>query len=153
MPIPLNGTLHYQARFSLRGRPADEVWRDCAREVRSWISRRVDDDSGLGRGWFFSGGRWPMPNRVLVTTDRHPKSAGEEAPEIWGVRFEHPCSEFNFRQWATDIGVTLRPEDGVDVDVIVRHWIQPSYIGEEPPAPTPSAPALERDLETLQGTP
>lgn len=72
MPIPLNAALHYQASFGLRGKSADRVWSQAVREVRSWISQRVEDNTGLGGRWLFTGGRWGKPHRVAVSTQRYP---------------------------------------------------------------------------------
>lgn len=76
----------------------------------------------------------------------------DEAPELWALRFEHPCRDFDFRQWATDVGLTTKHGEGVDVAITVRHWILPTYIGEEPEGPQPSAPRIVSDLLQLSNT-
>lgn len=149
--IPLNAQLHYQARFTLRGESGQDTWGQVVREVRRWISQRIEDSSDLGRKWFFTGGHWNGRGRVSVTIERYPAAEGEEVPKLWALRFEHPDREVDVRRWAVDVGVGVTEDAGLDVAVTVRHWILPTFIGEEPAAPNPSCPRLVSDLLFLSG--
>lgn len=145
MSHPAGASLHHGCTFVLRPRYSPVVdWSSLVRTIRSWVARRITEEQTLGRAWFFTGGEWVSRHsrRLGIRTRRAICAGSPDTPEFWAIQFDHPCTEFSFRQWRTDIGLTAIAPDSVAVSLQTYHWILSGYIGEEPKAPVPSAPGI-----------
>lgn len=145
MSHPAGASLHHGCTFILRPRYAPTLdWSSLVRTIRSWVARRITEEHTLGHAWFFTGGDWTSRHarRLGVKTRRAVCGGSPDIPKFWAIQFDHPCTEFPFRQWRTDIGLTASSPDSVAVSLQTYHWILPGYIGEEPESPVPSAPGI-----------
>jgi len=114
--------------------------------VRGWIGARISEsknDKTFASKWFFMGGEWrpKKSTRVQVRTERFDGTGQEELPEFWACRFEHPCSKVASRQWRTDIGISVLPDQNLLFSISTIHWLPPGYIGQ-PENPVPTAPSI-----------
>ena len=140
--------LHYRCSFELTSlKPSEKMWSELVRLVRSWISGRFSseqDNLALGAKWFFVGGEWrpPKQSRVFVKTEKCIGIGSDLVPQSWAIRFEHPDSQVNARQWRTDIGISLSHDKKLFFSLSTIHWLSPGYIGQEPEAPAPTAPRI-----------
>lgn len=145
MSIQYGSQLHYRCCIDLA--PKERVagaWGEIVRLVRDWISKRCGWQEELGRRWFFVAGEWRQPDvpRRRVQTTSCIGNGSESAPELWALRYEHPCDDVSFRQWRTDIGVTALPEGRFRFVLATTHFLMPGYIGDEPSNPNASAPGI-----------
>jgi hypothetical protein len=143
--IPHAALLHYRCIFDLT--PSSEMangWTEIIKTIRSWIKQRTPSDQGLGGQWFYTGGEWKPAHspRVSIKTERVIGNGTDTQPQSWAIRFEHPCDNVAFRQWRTDIGITVLRTNEYQFSLATTHWILPEYIGEEPAVPVPSAPNI-----------
>ncbi len=149
----LGTRLHYHCRLTVKAADGDaSSWGLAVREVRKWVGgslrRLLDFDrppSDLQRQWFFRGGDWKPPRkRRLVVRTRSAAGLDESAGDLpWALRYEHPCSEYPFRQWGVDVGLGPSSTAGACTLVVtLSHWVMPGYIGEEPDGPEPTAPGI-----------
>jgi hypothetical protein len=143
----LDHSLHYRTAFKLELREDPiVVWNDLLRMVRGWIGARISEtksDMSFSSKWFFMGGEWrpKKSTRVQVRTERFDGTGQPELPEFWACRFEHPCSTVASRQWRTDIGISLLPDQNLLFSISTIHWLPPGYIGQ-PENPLPTAPRI-----------
>ncbi|MDM7995611.1 MAG: hypothetical protein QUT30_08010 [Acidobacteriota bacterium] len=145
--VPTSLQLHYRANFDLLPNQSDKTWSEIIRTIRSWIKFSLQNEADLLGPWFFVGGastRLPTPRHTVVTA-REDGSGTEDCPQFWSVRYEHPCREWAFRQWRTDIGVS-RIDHRFRISASTSYWISPSFVGQEPPPPVPTAPAFVAKL-------
>ncbi len=150
MMAPGHAELHYRARFNLCAKQDVPLeWGNVVRLVRFWVGNRVErNDAYTGGKWFFIGGEWSPPggHGVRVQTQRFVGKGQETAPELWAMRFEHPCRDIPHRTWRTDIGLVRLETGDLEVSITNCHWIRPGFIGAEPASPTPAAPGIVLDL-------
>jgi hypothetical protein len=146
MASPHSYQLHFACSFDLAPvESGTESWSELAKIVRQWLVKKTNAYEDLGKQWFFLGGRrWrPQPrSRVLVATERVIGKGSDTAPEFWVARYEHPCDDVAFRQWRTDIGLSMLADGRYSVSLATTHWILPEYVGEDPPTPLPTSPAI-----------
>lgn len=139
MPLPEPVHVHFRCEVELSPVDGkDAAWRRALHLVRSWVGR-VLDTRATWDGWFEtgSGGRKDTGPRRWAET--------RTAANAWAVRAEHPDRETNGRLWRIDIGLERR-EKGVSASVATGWRLQSGWVGDEPVAPQPSAPAIVRQL-------
>jgi hypothetical protein len=147
--LPFGSTLHYRCSFDLTPKPNVNVgWADIVKAIRKWITDRCGGEEALGKRWLFTGGDWKPAHlpRVRIQTESSVGNGTESAPEHWAIRFEHPCHDLAFRQWRTDIGVSLTETNRFRFTLTTTHWLMPGYIGDEPLSPVPTAPGIVSTL-------
>ncbi|MEZ4870463.1 MAG: hypothetical protein R3C14_54545 [Caldilineaceae bacterium] len=137
--------IHYKCSFRLIPAQDGIGWSDLIRDIRSWLSnnRNSQFNSDLGRSWFYTGGhKIRDPYRSSVETLAEIGTGTETEPQYWSLRFEHPDREFSFRQWRTDIGITVVDKEKFDFSLTLSHSLSTEYIGEEPEVPESTTPVL-----------
>lgn len=146
MFFPYGGEIHYRCSFDLTKVGEENVdWADIVKTVRSWVSRRCGRQGGLGGRWFFASGQWQsrFQPRFRVGTAACPGQGTDSTPQYGAIHYEHPDDEVTVRQWQTDIGLTSIEPDHYRFVLTTTHNLSlPYYIGDEPPTPVPSAPAI-----------
>ncbi len=152
MAVPSGATLHHSCGFTLHHRHGDYLrWSPIARSVRTWASLRIPEENTIAGAWFFTGGEWrSRSSRVVVRTARLVGSGTDASPEFWALQFDRPCTDFNFRDWRTEIGLTRIGPDSIFVSSRTYHWLHPNYLGPEPQAPVPTAPKVVDALMSMR---
>lgn len=140
-------TVHYKCAFRLLPNTKAVDWVDIIKTIRYWLSKNRNakfDTEELGQRWFFIGGKTKSrgTNRSTVQVATEVNSGTFNRPRYWALRFEHQDSDFQFRRWCTDIGVTILEDGGFDFSLILSHQLSAGYLGEEPDLPEPTAPKL-----------
>jgi hypothetical protein len=117
--------------------------------VRKWIAGKTEPNEAFWSRWYFAGGTWrpSTGGREVVSTVRRIGTGTEEAPELWSLRFEHPCQEHpGVRTWRTDVGLQHMVDGHQRIAIAVTHRLHEGFIGDYPETPTPSAPVLIHEL-------
>lgn len=143
--------VHFRCSFRLEPIQLNTTWSDLIKDIRYWLSKNRNarfDDESLCKKWLFCGGKLKDNNRAIVETQTEIGNGTEIAPQYWSLRFEHSDREFSFRQWRTDIGITIVDNNKYDFSLVLSHSLSPDYIGEEPQIPEATTPAL---IQTLLG--
>lgn len=140
--------LHYRCVFDLQVDSNDSFgWSEIIKLFRSWVSFRNPDERFGGR-WFFTGGELKPHEHpgVFVKTARAIGDGTEDRPQFWTARFEKQDAEITYRRWRTDLGITCIGTHAYQFSLVTTHSLMPGFIGEEPPAPVPSAPYIVQML-------
>ena len=146
------GTIHYRTAFDATCvNPAwQDAYPDLSKRVRTW----AEDTLGVPRDTFktrefLMGGsfRELCPPRTTFETISRKYDQEGYAPNYWGCRITHPCSDFPHRRWVHDLTLNCRTCDNYRVVVTSSHSIK-GYLGEEPSAPEPFVPGIVQSLVT-----
>ncbi|QBG48277.1 hypothetical protein EGM51_13065 [Verrucomicrobia bacterium S94] len=150
MNLPIQ--LHYRASFDV-SEPyiKGELWSDCTKEIRKWISRKIgrpQRGDSFWRGWFFRGGEWnhPQDKATTIRTGALTGSGTETAPQFWALRYRHADRSCSHRMWQTDIGITVLDDNRLRFNIQVGHYMRANFLGEMPALPEPTAPGIVQSL-------
>lgn len=141
---------HFRAVFDVEPKTTNILWGQVVRSIREWIADREQLQQSTQKfwgSWMFTGGSWQSKtSKSRIVTDREIGAGDEGFPECWSLRWEHPDSSVMWRWWRSDIGLTRTDTGGVKVSVLISHWLSPSFVGLEPPVPSPSSPNLVKAI-------
>ncbi len=146
------GNIHYRCSIDLQTQePDDDSWSILIKTIRKWVSKKPapGKDDSFWKRWFFLGGKWKSTDKrgIYVDTARFIGDRTSDTPQYWALRYQHPCDENpEARIWITDIGVTILGEKKFRLNLRLSHRIKEGYIGEEPGAPSHTAPAVIKKL-------
>lgn len=148
MSAPAYAQLHYVCSFILE--PVDKTrdnWSILIKQIRSWVKRRCDDEQNLVKVWFFQRGTWKDEANPRRNVEVDSIESGDSANvTIWTMKFEHPCDEIGSRQWRIDVTVETMSDQRYRFSMMIRHWLLPGYIGDEPSLPEPTTPTIIGNL-------
>ena len=146
--------------FTIRFQPTETMDKSLTttiKKIRSWLySKYIEDPQSqyLFKPWLFSEGSWRPQNlkAVTVTTTSLQDPDNSQSSKYWAMRLEHPDSNNTFRIWRTDIGITIRDSNHIDVVICVSYYMQSGYLGTEPDDPPISTPRIVSELMSIPYT-
>lgn len=146
------GTIHYRSAFDAKCiNPSwADAYPDLSKRVRTWAEDTLDvpRDTFKTREFLMGGTfRDLCPPRCSFETISRKYDAEGYAPNYWGCRITHPCSEFSYRHWSHDLTLSAQPGNCFRIAVTASHTIK-GYLGEEPDAPEPFVPGIVQSVVT-----
>lgn len=148
------GTIHYRTAFDATCvNPAwTDTYPDLSKRIRTWVEDTLDVPRDTFKTKeFLMGGtfRELCPPRCTFEVVSRKYSTEGFAPNHWGCRITHPCSEFAHRRWVHDLTLTTHPGNRFRIVATSSHSIK-GYLGEEPEAPEPFVPGIVLSLITTR---
>lgn len=143
MQTPYGIQHHFGCLFDMRYTAGSETWRFIVDIIRAWIIKKHPSIRSRADS-YYSGVEWRLPTaprmsvQTLAAQDNHAK----DDSVFWALRYEHADETVPHRQWRTDIGLTSVDNQTYRASIVTTHWIVPGFVGQEPSAPTPSAPRV-----------
>jgi hypothetical protein len=158
--IPSHASIHYKCSFDIYGDPNMGTVKNI---IQAWRHRKVkryglsgkstiDEESGdiFGKDYFGFGTLLESSNnsKAIYKIIRTVCKPGEEIdyPVCWALEMIHEDEMESNRYWSTEIILQKRPSDCIRFVTIVKHFVEPYYLGQTLPSPSPWTPEFISEI-------
>jgi hypothetical protein len=150
--IPVHAHVHYKSAFDLILSPNNNF--NPKKSIRKWCLEITESNNKiLLSSWFFKGdhNQYRIGSHYFRVSTNIGKFSHDD-PENWVIEVIHNDSMYYFRKWSAEIALSKIDENSYRFSTIIKNWIQPGFIGEEPPEPSISTPRYVKSIINIKSS-